>query len=83
MRRDEVYAAFLKPEITPYQSPVDGTWIDSRAQRTEDLKRNGCQEWHPDIKAEVAQNRKAVEDRAFAEVDKTIDALAPALLASL
>ena len=29
-------------DIPAYQSPIDGHWVESRAQRREDLKRNGC-----------------------------------------
>lgn len=37
--------AMVRPDITPYQSPIDGRAITSRKQRIEDLKRNGCRPW--------------------------------------
>lgn len=35
---------YMKPMPT-YRSPVDGRVINSRQERKDDLKRNGCIEW--------------------------------------
>jgi len=32
-------------DIPAYQSPITGRWINSRSERSEDLKRNGCRPW--------------------------------------
>lgn len=37
-------AHFVQGEIEPYQSMVDGTWITSRTQHREHLRRHGCVE---------------------------------------
>ncbi len=38
-------ATMVRPDIPAYQSPIDGRTIESRKQRTEDLKRNGSRPW--------------------------------------
>lgn len=50
-------------DIPAYQSPVTGQWINSRAERREDLKRTGCVEYEPSMKeyAERARQREDVE----------------------
>ncbi|OGT54252.1 MAG: hypothetical protein A3E01_00245 [Gammaproteobacteria bacterium RIFCSPHIGHO2_12_FULL_63_22] len=61
-------------DIPAYQSPIDGRWINSRAQRQEDLKRNGCVEYEPSMKEHAAVAR-AREDAALdAKVDDTVEA---------
>lgn len=32
------------PDTPGYASPIDGSWVEGRAARREDLKRNGCEE---------------------------------------
>lgn len=34
----------VRPDIAPFRSPVDGTWIDGRAQREEYMKRNNLRD---------------------------------------
>lgn len=63
-------------DIPAYQSPVTGRWINSRAERREDLKRTGCVEYEPSMKdhAERARQRedadleKAMEQTVEAEI---------------
>jgi len=35
-------AHLVMPDIQPYQSMIDGTWITSRSQHREHLRANGC-----------------------------------------
>lgn len=41
-RSIEPKSAMVMPDIEPYQSMADGTWITSRSQHREHLKRHGC-----------------------------------------
>lgn len=75
-------APSVRPEITPYQSPVTGEWIDSRAQRREDLLRNGCLEWDPEIKKDLARTREAAFESKLSEIDKTVDETTRALVSA-
>lgn len=34
----------VMPDIQPYQSMIDGTWIKSRSQHREHLRQHGCEE---------------------------------------
>lgn len=61
-----ITAANVRPDIQPYQSPIDGRPVNSRRQRLEDLKRNGCRPWEG-LEAEKAHaaSCKASEDLKF------------------
>ena len=66
-------APAVRPDIAPYQSPVDGRWVDSRAARREDLKRNGAVEWEPGLREQAERNRLESIERDFQALDATID----------
>lgn len=53
-----------------YDSPIDGTPITNWHQRQEDLKRNGCREYDPEMKTDA--NRRLADGEAH--LDKMIDA---------
>lgn len=53
-----------------YDSPIDGRPITSWKQRADDLARNGCQEYDPEMKTDY-NRRIARED---ADLDKKIEA---------
>lgn len=57
-----------KPDLC-YDSPIDGTPITSWAARQEDMKRNNCIEYDPEMKKDAA---RAQQDRQAA-FDKSID----------
>lgn len=38
---------YVASDVPGYRSPVDGSWIDGRHARREDLKRNDCVEVDP------------------------------------
>lgn len=37
-----VTAPYIAPDIQPYQSMIDGSWITSRSKHAEHLKQHGC-----------------------------------------
>lgn len=64
---------FVSADIQGYASPIDGRWVGSRAQRREDLRRNGCVEWEPGFREE-GQKRRAREDaELFRRIEETAD----------
>lgn len=61
-----ILPSVVRGDITPYQSPIDGRAINSRRQRTEDLKRNHCRPWEGiDAEKAHAASCKASEDAKF------------------
>lgn len=69
---------YLRPpmmavDIPAYQSPIDGKVINSRKQRKEDLKRNGCVEWEPGFNEETARNRQRAEAAEEKAIDSTVE----------
>lgn len=74
----EMEIVYLTPpmmavDILAYQSPVDGKVINSRRQRKEDLKRNGCVEWEPGANEESQKRRAKEEAQTEAAVDSTVE----------
>ena len=59
---------FVQPDIH-YQSPIDGRVIRTKHEREDDLKRNGCIEYDPEMKKD-SQRRRAESDAAL---DRSID----------
>jgi putative FmdB family regulatory protein len=53
------------PKEISYLSPVDGTPITNKKERSEDLARNGCVEYDPCMKQDA--------DRRIRESDKAVD----------
>ena len=50
-------------DIPAYVSPVSGKWINSRAERKEDLKRSGSRPWEGlEQEKKEAQRQKAYEE---------------------
>jgi len=62
------------PEIPAYQSPIDGRWINSRAQRREDLRRNDCVEYEPSMRGEIERRRAREDAELDAKIDATVEA---------
>ena len=50
-------------DIPAYQSPVTGKWINSRKERTEDLKRNNSRPWE----GMEQEQKEADRQRAYQE----------------
>ena len=70
---------FLKPPMgfvqrdCVYDSPIDGRPITSWAQRREDLARNGCQEYDPEMKKDAARFRAQQDAKLERAVDETVE----------
>lgn len=57
-----------------YDSPIDGRPITSWKQRQEDLARNGCQEYDPEMRKDT-DRRLAREDAELdAKIEQTVEA---------
>lgn len=62
-----------RPDIC-YDSPIDGRPITSWHARQEDLKRNGCQEYDPEMKTDY-QRRIAEGERSLdRSIEQTVEA---------
>ncbi len=68
-----IVAPYIRPDITPYQSPNGDYMVNSRAQRKEDLKRCGAIEWEPGIDKEIARRKEAVKEEAFKPIEAAVD----------
>lgn len=56
-----------------YDSPIDGRPITSWAQRRDDLARNGCQEYDPEMKKDADRARMARDAALDRSVDITVE----------
>lgn len=73
MRR-QIEAPAVQVDIGGYQSPIDGQWIEGKAARREDLKRNNCRPWEG-----MAEEKKAAIERSKAadkDFEKGVEAAA-------
>ncbi|WP_312809341.1 hypothetical protein [Agrobacterium cavarae] len=57
-----VAVPFIISDIPEYRSPVDGRVINSRSDRRDDLKRNGCVEYEPSM----SPTKGKIRNKAFA-----------------
>lgn len=62
-----VEAPAVQVDIGGYTSPIDGRWIEGKAARREDLKRNNCRPWEG-----MESEKKAAISRAK-EADKVYE----------
>lgn len=56
-----------------YTSPVDGRVIRSKAEREDDLRRNGCIEYDPGMKQDAARRRQEADAAIDAGIDRTVE----------
>ncbi len=77
-----IEAPALRPEIQAYTSPVTGQWVNSRAQRTEDLKRSGSIAYDPEMKKDMARTRADSSAKIDAALDRTIESTVASFHAS-
>lgn len=77
-----ISAPAIQVDIPAYVSPASGKWINSRAQRKEDLLREGCVENEPGLKEYVASRAEAEKEKSLAVLDRAIDETASALHAA-
>jgi len=77
-----IEAPSIRPDIPAYQSPVTGEWVNSRAQRREDLLRTGSMEWEPGLRQELAKRRAEKFEEALKPFEKGVEDVARAMVAS-
>lgn len=56
-----------------YDSPIDGSPITSWDKRREDLKRNGCREYDPEMKRDYHRNLKESEAKLDKAIESTVE----------
>lgn len=61
----------VKPDLC-YDSPIDGSPVTSWAARNEDLKRNSCIPYDPEMKKDVDRKKREREQAFDAAVDTTV-----------
>lgn len=69
-----IEAPAVQADIGGYTSPIDGRWIEGKAARKEDLKRNNCRPWEG-----MAEEKKAAIERSKAadkDFEKGVEAAA-------
>lgn len=55
-----------------YDSPIDKCPITSHAARREDMKRNGCIEYDPEMHKDVARRKQEADAAMDASIDETV-----------
>jgi hypothetical protein len=60
-----------QPDIA-YDSPVDGRPITTHAARRDDLKRNDCIEYDPEMKKDAARKQQERQQAFDASVEETV-----------
>lgn len=70
---DEPMGLMIVGDLPGYQSPIDGRCVEGRAQRREDLKRNGCRAYEPSEVGQMMQRRAADDARLEKSVNATVD----------
>ena len=66
-------APMVNPDIQPYQSQIDGSWITSRSKHRTHLKDHGCIEIGNDVPmnhktVEISRKSQEQRKRAIAEI---------------
>jgi hypothetical protein len=64
--------AFIRPDVH-YTSPIDGRPITTMAAHREDLERNGCIAYDPEMKTDQRRRIEAEDKALDAAVDETVD----------
>jgi hypothetical protein len=65
-------APYIAPDLPGYESPIDGKWVEGRAARREDLKRNRCIPYDPEMKKDAARNLEEIEKKADAKLHDAV-----------
>lgn len=67
-----VEAPAVQADIGGYTSPIDGRWIEGKAARKEDLKRNNCRPWE----GMASEKKEAIKrsDAASKDYEKGVEA---------
>jgi hypothetical protein len=65
-------APMVFPDLPGYESPVTGQWVEGRAARREDLKRNKCIPYDPEMKKDAARTRAEIDKKADAKLHDVV-----------
>ena len=67
-----IEAPAVQADIGGYTSPIDGRWIEGKAARKEDLKRNNCRPWE----GMASEKKEAIKraDAASKDYEKGVEA---------
>lgn len=66
-------ASFVQRDIC-YDSPIDGRPITNKQARIEDLKRNGCVEYDPEMRKDHERARQDADQRLDRAIEETVEA---------
>lgn len=56
-----------------YESPIDGSWIEGKVARQNDLKRNGCRPYEDGEKEQMIQRQEENWRKVDKQVDEAVD----------
>lgn len=62
----------VRPDIEPYISP-NGTIVNSRKERREDLQRANALEWEPGIDKDIARRKQENIEESFKPIAAAVD----------
>lgn len=73
-RSDSTRTHFIIGDIEPYESPIDGRVITSRAKRKDDLARHNCRPWEGRTAetAEIARQHAYLEAKSDARMESAL-----------
>lgn len=71
-RQISIPTVFVSQDIR-YESPIDGKVITNRQQRQDDLARNGCIPYDPEMRVDVERRKIDSEKSLEASVDRTVE----------
>lgn len=63
---------FVQPNVC-YDSPIDGRSITNKQARIEDLARNGCIEYDPEMKTDAIRRQKDADDSLDKSVEQCVE----------
>lgn len=69
----------IKGNFEPYISPVSGEVINSQTKRDRDMKKHGCTDYEPSLRAHVDKQVREDELKLDKAVDETVDAAIEAM----
>jgi hypothetical protein len=61
-------------DLPGYESPVSGKWIEGRAARRDDLRRNNCRPYEAGEKEGLSRRKLMDEARFDASIEATVEA---------
>ena len=72
VRLREMPMVFVRPDVH-YQSPIDGRVIRSQSERIDDMRRNGCIEYDPEMKNDSIRKSKESDKALDSSIDVEVE----------